>query len=410
VYREQSALEYAKLVARVGVNVQEGQTVVLSAYVECAEMARLIAEQCYLAGAGQVIVQYADEEILRLRYLHASEEALTDIPDWKYAPIIESGRKGACFINLISENPDAFAGLDTKRIGISSKAESAKRAPFYEILDKSENQWTVVAAPSAKWAGKVYPDLSEQAAVNRLWDDIFHTVRVDTGDAVLSWEQHSAELRTHCDKLNGSRIKSLRFKNSLGTDLAVTLADNYIWAGGAEYTVGGVCFQANMPSEEIFTMPHREKVSGVVYASMPLIHNGMKIDKFWMRFEDGAVTDYDALCGKDALEQIFKIDEGAKHLGEVALVPYNSMIRETGTLFYNTLFDENASCHLALGSAYPINMAGGAELTSAQKAAAGCNESNTHVDFMFGTSDLSVVGVTDDGEEIVIFENGDWAE
>lgn len=410
MYREKDARVYAELIAKVGVNIQPGQQVYITTYVEVVDFARILAEECWKAGAGDVTLRYVDEQVSRLRYMYASEEALGDVPEWAHAPRIDIAKKGGCFISLIADDPDALSGLDANKIGIAVRANSVASAPFHDQLDKSVNQWTVVAASSPAWAKKLFPELDTQAAVEKLWDCIYHTVRIDKADPMASWNAHSKALHNHCDILNNADLKSLHITNSLGTDLTVELVDNYLWAGGSEVTVDkNVEFQANMPTEEVFCMPHKYGVNGTVYSSMPLIYQGMTIDKFNITFKDGQVTDYDAEVGKDALDQLFSVDEGAKRLGEVALVPFKSMIRETGILFYNTLFDENASCHLAFGSAYPINMKGCVEMSDEEKDKAGCNQSKTHVDFMFGTEDLTVVGTKKDGSEIAIFENGNWA-
>lgn len=410
MYRENDARKYAELIAKVGVNIQPGQQVYITTYVEVVEFARILAEECWKAGAGDVTLRYVDEQLSRLRYIHASKEALSDVPDWAHAPKLDIAKKGGCFISLIADDPDALNGLDAEKIGAAVRANSVASAPFYEQLDKSVNQWTVVAAPSPAWSRKLFPELEEAEAVKKLWDCIYHTVRIDEADPTASWEAHSKALHDHCEILNGSDLKSLHITNSLGTDLTVELVDNYIWAGGAEKTVDkNVEFQANMPTEEVFCMPHKYGVNGVVYSSMPLIYQGMTIDKFNITFKDGQVVGYEAEVGKEALDQLFSVDEGAKRLGEIALVPFKSMIRETGILFYNTLFDENASCHLALGSAYPINMEGCVEMTDEEKDKAGCNQSKTHVDFMFGTADLTVTGIKKDGSEMPVFEKGDWA-
>lgn len=410
MYRENDARKYAELIAKVGVNIQPGQQVYITTYVEVVEFARILAEECWKAGAGDVTLRYVDEQLSRLRYIHASKEALSDVPDWAHAPKLDIAKKGGCFISLIADDPDALNGLDAEKIGAAVRANSVASAPFYEQLDKSVNQWTVVAAPSPAWSRKLFPELEEAEAVKKLWDCIYHTVRIDEADPTASWEAHSKALHDHCEILNGSDLKSLHITNSLGTDLTVELVDNYIWAGGAEKTVDkGIEFQANMPTEEVFCMPHKHGVNGVVYSSMPLIYQGMTIDKFNITFKDGQVVGYEAEVGKEALDQLFSVDDGAKRLGEIALVPFKSMIRETGILFYNTLFDENASCHLALGSAYPINMEGCVDMTDEEKDNAGCNQSKTHVDFMFGTADLTVTGIKKDGSEVPVFEKGDWA-
>ena len=394
----------------MGANVQKGQQVYLRSDVNAVEFTRMVAKACWEAGAGDVTVRYGDESTARMRYQYADVETLSDVPDWVYAPGVDLMKKGACLISIIADDPDAFSGLDPKKVGAAAIASARASKEFSDLFDLNVNQWTVVAVPCAAWAKKLFPELEETAAIEKLWDYIYHTVRIDDEDAAASWDMHSKTLQAHCKKLNELKLKQLHITNSLGTDLTVRLVDGYIFEGGSSFTSDkNVEFEANMPTEEVFTMPHKYGVDGTVYSSMPLIYNGTMIDKFHITFKDGKVTGFDAQEGKEALASIFEIDEGATHLGEIALVPYKSMIRETGILFYNTLFDENAACHVALGNAYPTNLADCVEMSDEEKDKAGCNQSNTHVDFMFGTADLDIVGILPDGSEIQVFKNGNWS-
>lgn len=409
MYKEETMRRYAQLVARIGANVQSGQLVQITCSVENADFGRLIAEECYKIGAADVIMRYFDDATLKLRYQYCSEETLSYIPEWQTRGPEEIAEKGGCFIYITDEDPYGMAGLDMAKIGVHHKASMKARERYYKLIDRNVNQWTVVAAATRDWASRIYPDMPVEAACEKLWDDIFHCVRLDEEDPIDAWEEHTANLRKHCEWLNRSLIRTLHFTNSLGTDLRVEMVENYIWQGGADFTLGGVAYQANMPTEEVFTAPHLGRVNGIVYSAMPLNHDGSLVDKFFLRFEDGKVIEYGAEVGEDVLKTILETDEGAKRLGEVALVPFKSLIRDTGILFLNTLFDENAACHLALGSSYPNTIRGGVEMSDEERLALGCNDSLTHVDFMFGTADMSIVGYRDDGTSVQVFENGDWA-
>ncbi|HBL85518.1 MAG: hypothetical protein A2Y17_06370 [Clostridiales bacterium GWF2_38_85] len=409
MYREDDLRKYADLIVKTGANVQENQVVVLRAPIECAEFCNMITEQAFLTGAKDVITTYSDSANQRIRYKYATTETLCDVPQWSIDRSMKYINEGCCLISITGDDPNAFEGLDQAKIGAAKKALMIANAPFYDKLDKSENQWTVVAYPGVKWAKKVFPELDEKAAQEKLWDKIFSTTRISgDSDPVAAWAKHTKALHNHCEILNNSGIKTMVIINSLGTNITVELAEDYVWSGGAERTVDGVEFQANMPTEEVFTMPYKDRVNGKVYAAMPLNYQGVMVEDFWFEFKDGKVVAFDAKKGKEAIEQLLAIDDGSSKLGELALVAYNTPIRESGILFYNTLFDENAACHLALGSAYPINMKNGSSMTKEERTTKGCNDSVSHVDFMFGTNDLSVVGITADGKEIKVFENGTW--
>lgn len=407
MYREETARAYAKLIIRTGVNLQKGQLAILNAPIENAEFARMVLEEAYRAGARDVLLRYFDDKASRLRYQYAHEDALTNVPAWKYTPIEEYAKAGAAYICIESDDPDAFFGIDSERLGKGMNAEARAKKPFQRIFDKNEIQWTVVAAAGRDWAKKVFPGVDEQWAIQKLWDAIYHTTRMDTPDPQKAWAEHSASLRQHCDFLNASGITRLHLENSLGTNLEIGLIPGAIWAGGSEKTVGGIEFEANMPTEEVFTAPHREKVNGKVVSTLPLNYQGVLIEDFWFVFRDGLIVEYGARQGKAALDQIFQ-DENCRRLGEIALVPYDSLVRQAQILFYSTLFDENASCHMALGSAYTSSVAGGEKMSLAEKEQIGLNEAYSHIDFMFGSRDLRITGYTEDGREIPLFRDGNW--
>lgn len=400
---------YAKLAVHSGMNLQKGQTAVIKADVRAAEFVRMVAQECWLAGAGNVVVCYSDEACTRMRYEHGETERLCRIPNWELDCQMDYPKGEACYLNILSDDPDLLAGLPAEKLGKAITARKKAFKPFSEMINKGENQWCIIALPCEARAAKIFPNLPIEDAMEKLWQAIVTAVRLDTPDPVAAWRQHCDSLERYVKLLNNSKLRCLEFKNSLGTDLNLELAEGALWSGGGITRNDGLSYLPNMPTEEIFSMPHRARVNGKVVASMPLIYQGSVIDGFSITFRDGKVEDYTAEKGLDNLTQLLSVDSGAKRLGEVALVPYSSPIRRSGILFYNTLFDENAACHLALGSSYPDTMEGYAELTPEQREQRGFNDSATHVDFMFGTSDMSVTGITEDGKRIEIFRNGEWA-
>lgn len=409
MYREKDARRYAELAVRQGINLQKGQTLLIRASVECAEFARMLVEAGYQAGAGSVELYYSDQAADRLRYQYADAQVLEHPAKWLPEVLAQYLKEGAAIISVVSADPDGFNGLDMGKVGRALNAQKMANIPYREQIDKNENQWLVIGAAAPGWARKVFPDEPEDRAMEKLWDAIYHTMRVDLPDPQGAWKAHTQDLLDRGKALNESGVVSLRIHSGLGTDLTMDLVKNPVWAGGASTTVGGIFFNANMPTEEVFTAPHRAGVNGKVVASMPLNYQGSLIDGFSFTLKDGLVVDYAAEQGQEALELMLAADEGCKRLGEVALVPYGSLIQETGILFYSTLYDENASCHIALGSAYASCSQGALEMTPEERKAAGINESVSHVDFMFGTPDLSVVGVRADGSTLQIFKDGQWA-
>lgn len=400
--------DYARLIVNVGVSVSPDQIVVITAPVETHEFVEMIAEAAYAAGAREVVPNWLDERLARLTYTHASEAALDEVPEYRKLFYLENVRKDACYIRLSGGDPDALKGVDQSRIKRANRALNEAIKEYRERMMANRNKWCVASAPTRAWAMKVFPDLAPEEAMEKLWDAIFKTNRIDGGDPVAAWEAHLAALNERMEFLNREHFTSLHYRSGLGTDLEIQLPENHLWLGGADEMASGDRIVANLPTEEVFTLPHREGVNGIVYASKPLIYNGVMIDEFWLRFEAGKVVDYDARVGREALETLLTFDEGASRLGEVALVPFHSPISQMGILFYNTLFDENASCHLALGEAYPVSIAGGTEMSREELNAQGANESMAHEDFMIGTEDLSVIGITATGKSVSIIERGDF--
>lgn len=401
--------KYARLIVETGVNLKKGQTLVVSAPVECAEFARLVASAAYKAGARDVVMNYNDEVFSKIRFMSAPEEVFDEFPEWRKQMMIGYARQGAAFITIASSDPELLKKADPERIARAQRAGATALKEYRQRLMSNQNPWCIASVPTKAWARKVFAGESEERAVKLLWDAILRTVRVDAdGDPVAAWKAHQARLKQSKDFLNECNFKCLRYKNSLGTDLTVELPDGHIWLSGAELTPDGREFIANMPTEEVFTMPKKTGVNGTVVSSKPLNYHGNLIEGFTLRFEQGKVVEYEAKKGREILQKLLEADENAVYLGEVALVPYDSPISNLNILFYNTLFDENASCHLALGKAYPTCIEGGASMSKEELERAGVNDSLIHEDFMIGTKDLEIVGVKQDGEEIVVFQHGNF--
>ncbi len=408
--REQQFVNYARLLVSAGVNIQEGQTLVIQTPIECAPFARMIAKEAYAAGAREVVMNWRDEISAKLRYQNAPEEVFGEFPDWQKEYYNFYAAKGAAFVSIAANDPELLKDVDPKRIALANKTSSIALEEYREKLMSNENAWCVASIPTAAWAKKVFPNLGEAEAIEALWQAILTSVCADQEDPTAAWEAHKNALTERMAFLNRQSFKRLHYKNSLGTDLYVGLPKGHLWLGGAEETPAGVSFIANIPTEEVFTLPDKNDVNGVVYSSKPLNYQGNLIDGFSLTFENGKVISYAAAIGQDVLKHLIETDEGAAHLGEVALVPFDSPISNSKILFYNTLFDENASCHLAFGKAYPVCLNGSDEMTKEELDAAGVNDSLVHVDFMIGTSDLTILGETEDGTWVPIFENGNFAK
>ncbi|NLA83410.1 MAG: aminopeptidase [Clostridiales bacterium] len=401
--------KYARLLVKTGVNIQPGQTLVINAPVEDAEFVRIVAETAYKEGARDVAVSWNDEILAKTRYMLAPDEVFDEFPDWKKEFYLSYAEKGAAFLSISASDPELMKDVDPKRISRANKANSMGLNEYRKRLMSNENSWCVASIPTDAWAKKVFPELSQEEAVGRLWEAILKSVRADLPDPVEAWNAHKATLAENIDRLNQLELKRVHIRNKLGTDLKVELPDGHIWMGGSDYTADGVEFIANMRTEEIFTAPFRKGVNGKVVSSMPLNYNGNLIDGFSLTFKDGRVVDFTAEKGSETLKQLLETDEGAGYLGEIALVPYNSPISNMNILFFNTLFDENASCHLALGKAYPVCLKGSEPMTEVELIEAGINDSLVHVDFMFGTEDLEIDGETKDGQQVPVFRNGNFA-
>ena len=402
-------IKYASLAVNIGVNIQKDNILVISSPIETAEFARLITEEAYKSGAKDVIVHYGDQKLTKIKLENSSLETISNIPEWQAESYNYYARQEACFISISASDPDGLKGVPVEKIGASQKARTSALKEYFDNSMSNKCRWCVLSVPTLSWAKKVFPNASDEEAMESLWDVIFKTVRVDTENPVNAWEKHNAYLEEKIKFMNNNNFKSVHLKSANGTDLNIELPEGHIWAGGSERDVNGIPFNANMPTEEVFTLPKKTGVNGIVYSSKPLSYGGNLIDNFSITFKDGKAIDFTAETGYDVLKQMLESDEGAKYLGEVAFVPYNSPISNSKLIFFNTLFDENAACHLAFGRAYESCVKDADKYSEEELEKIGVNNSIIHVDFMIGTSDLEVTGINENGETIQIFSNGNWA-
>ena len=407
---EEKLQEYARLLVRVGLNIQQGQTLVISSPVECAYFARLCAAEAYAAGCKEVVMNWHDDALGRMKYLYADDAVFDDVPLWRRHFFNDYAQEGAAYLAISASDPENLKGVDGSRIVRAQQASGKALKEFDRLQMCGGFPWCIASIPIPSWAKTVFPGDGEERAMERLWDAIFRAVRISgDGKAVEKWQAHLKTLHARMEKLNALKFKSLHYTNALGTDLTVELPEGHIWEAGNDVTLSGQEYIANIPTEELFTSPLKTGVNGVVYASLPLVHDGNIIDGFHFVVKDGKIVEARARQGEETLQAAIAVDEGASYFGEVALVPYDSPISNQKILFYNTLFDENAACHIAFGEAYPC-LEGGQKMTKEELKARGLNDSITHVDFMVGTPDLRIVGTTHDGREIPVFENGNFAQ
>ncbi len=401
--------EYARLAIKTGVNVQPGQLLIINAAVSAQEFVHLCVEEAYAAKAGEVRVKWYDDYVTKLTYQHVETDVLKSIPEWKIDEKKEEIERGCAYLSIRDEVPGNLKDIPSQKLQEVTSALRSAMEPFRYYTMSNVGQWCLVAHPNVAWAKKVFPEMSEDDAVEALWEAILTASRVDgKEDPQQCWEKHNKEIKENSSKMNQHQFKTLHFKNGLGTDLMLDLALGHIWAGGQDKTTTGVLFNPNIPTEEVFTAPRRTGVNGVVYGTKPLNYQGKLIENFWIRFENGKAVEFDAEKEKEALKNLIDLDEGSSYLGEVALISHFSPISEMDILFYMTLFDENASCHLALGAAYPSNVKGGQEMTKEELVKNDVNVSMAHSDFMFGSADMSIVGIKENGEEVQVFENGSF--
>ncbi|MBM7662387.1 aminopeptidase [Bacillus mesophilus] len=400
--------KYAELTVKIGLNIQPGQRLLIAAPLVSATFVREVTKAAYRAGAKDVHIEWADEEITKIKLEEAPEEALHEFPTWKAKGYEEMAKDGCAYLSIAASNPDLLAGVDPDRIATMNKTFAQNMKGFRKMTQSSLISWCVVSVPTKEWAAKVFPNLKPNEQETALWEAIFSCTRSDLEDPVKAWEEHGKNLQSKVEYLNNKKYKKLHFK-APGTDLTIELPAKHIWVGGGAKTAADVKFTPNLPTEEVFTTPHREGVNGVVSSTKPLIYGGNMIDEFTLTFENGRIINYTAKVGKETLRRLIETDEGSHRLGELALVPHSSPISQSNILFYNTLYDENASNHFAIGSAYPICIENGTSMSTEELTEEGSNSSLTHVDFMIGSAKMDIDAENEDGKLEPLFRNGDWA-
>ena len=398
----------AEVAIRVGLNLKQGQDLVITSPVAALPLVRLLTKQAYMAGAGLVTTFYADEECTLARYRHAPDESFDRASGWLYEGMAKAYENGAARLAVAGDNPMLLASEDPAKVSRANRANSAAYKPALEKISNFEINWNIISYPNPSWARLVFPGLPEDEAVRKLADAIFAASRVDVADPVAAWHAHNANLAARSAWLNGQRFSALHFTGP-GTDLTVGLADGHEWHGGATTAKNGILCNPNIPTEEVFTTPHALKVEGHVSSTKPLSHQGSLIDNIRVRFEGGRIVEAKASKGEEVLNKVLDTDEGARRLGEVALVPHSSPISASGVLFYNTLFDENASCHIALGQCYSKCFVNGGSMTPDEIRAQGGNSSLIHIDWMIGSGQIDIDGIAADGSRVPVMRQGEWA-
>lgn len=399
--------QYARLIARMGCNVQKGQDVFLEAELDQPEFVAMVTDELYKAGARKVVVNFTYQPLTKLHVRHRSVKTLSTVDSYEEARLQYMAEHFPCLLYLVSEDPDGLKGVNLSKMAKGRQGQYPIIKPYRDKIE-GKHQWCIAAVPGAAWAKKMFPNLSKHQAIEKLWEAILATSRVDE-DPIAAWENHNRNLKARCEYLNGLGIESLHYTASNGTDLTVGMIPQARFSGGSETLANGVSFNPNIPSEECFISPKRGVAEGIVYATKPLCYQGQLIENFYLRFEGGKAVEAKAEVNDALLQEMLNMDEGARYLGECALVPFNSPINETGLLFYNTLFDENACCHLAMGMGYADTIRGFHERSLEECRALGINDSMIHEDFMIGTADLSITAHCRDGREVAIFRDGTWA-
>lgn len=400
--------KYAELALRTGVNLQKGQALMINSSIEGADFTKIVAKKAYELGAKDVHINWGDDDLTLWKYQYAPDEVIGEFPEWRVKLHDMYAEDGAAVLSIRSTNPDLLKDIDPTKVAKANKAAAQAMTNFRKYTMNDKITWSIISIPTGDWAQKIFPDKSREEAIASLWEAIIKIVRVDQEDPIKAWDEHNETLKTAREVLNDKNYKKLVFK-APGTDLEMELPEGHIWKGGSAVSEKGITFNPNMPTEEVFSMPHKYGVNGTVSSTKPLNYGGSLIDNFTLTFKDGKVVDFKAEQGEDTLKHLLETDEGASRLGEIALVPHESPVSQSGLLFYNTLFDENASCHVALGKAYPTNVKGGSAMSDEELDKAGVNDSLTHVDFMFGSEQLDIDGVKADGTTEAVFRNGTWA-
>lgn len=406
--KENELIKYAELAVKVGVNIQKGQLLVINAPIIAKDLVYKITEVAFKEGARNVHVEWNDDEFTKVKYTYAPDEAFAEYPLWKAKGYEEMAEDGAAVLSILAPNPELLKDVDPARVATAQQTAGEAMAKFREYIQSDKISWTIVASPTKEWAEKVFPNEPESEQMKKLWDAIMTATRINDTDPVSAWRQHQANLQQKVDFLNEKKYKKLHYKGP-GTNLTIELPEKHLWVGGGGKSERGVEFVPNMPTEEVFTTPKKDGVYGTVSSTKPLNYGGTIIDNFSFTFENGKIVDFTAKEGYETLKRLVETDEGSRYLGEVALVPHESPISQTNLTFYNTLFDENASCHVALGSAYAFCLEGGKTMSKEDLAKHGANTSIVHVDFMIGSEKLDIDGETEDGTLEPVFRNGNWA-
>ncbi|WP_117161557.1 aminopeptidase [Paraliobacillus sp. X-1268] len=401
--------KYGELAIKTGVNVQQGQGLIINAPIEAVDFVRSLTKEAYKAGAKNVHIQWSDDQLTYLKMQHAPLAVLENFPTWQADGLIEMVKEGYSLLTVYGPDPDLLNGIDGERISAVTKASAKALSEYRDYVMNDRVTWSIVGFASKAWAKKVFPYLPLEEAQEKLWEQIFFITRVDQDDPVAAWEKHNEKLRSAREYLNEKQYKKLIYR-AAGTDLSITLPDGHIWQGGSGPSEKDIEFNANIPTEEVYTLPDKYGVNGTVTSTKPLSYGGNIINNFTLTFKDGKVVDFSAQEGEESLKNMLDTDEdGARRLGEVALVPHESPISMSGLIFFNTLFDENASCHLALGKAYPTSIENGSTMSKEELDQHGVNDSLIHEDFMIGSSDMDIDGETETGETEAVFRNGNWA-
>ncbi|TGB03552.1 aminopeptidase [Halobacillus salinus] len=400
--------KYAELAVRAGVNLQKNQLLIIHSDIQHAPFARQIQTAAYEAGAANVFIDWTDEQSTKAFYLNADDCVIDHYPDWQAARFKEWEQADAAFIHIISENFEVFKEVPSERIDRFQKASRTKLRSHHSKIRSHEVRWCLLAVPSVEWATKVFPDLREEEALRSLWELIMTGARADGEDPIKDWERHHKAFESRKEFLNERQFEALHFTNTLGTDLFVGLPEDHLYIGGGVMDKNGIPFFPNIPTEEIFTAPHKNMVNGKLVGTKPLIYGGSVIDDFYLLFQDGRITDYYAAKGQEALRNLIETDEGSHYLGEIALVSDNSPLAQADTLFYNTLFDENTSCHIGIGNASPSNLQNGKDRSEEESKEEGLNASILSVNATFGSRDMKVNGRKEDGTEVLLMEDGDF--
>ncbi len=400
--------KYAELLVVKGCALKQGQELYLNAPVQVVGFVRKVVKSAYEHGASYVTVNWHDGLVGRYTYDNAPFERFEHLPEWSALRTNSMARNGAAVLTILSEDPLVMRGVDQAKIVARTVAAHADCKEYYDAIDFGEMRWCIAGAVSEQWAVRVFPSMPPEEAITKLWGAVLDASRVDE-DPLAAWDRHQASFAARKQWLNDQHFAALHYTASNGTNLVVGLLDRAHWEGGGQVAADGTYFFPNIPTEEVFTSPDRMRVDGIVYSAMPLIHNGAPVEDFWIRFEGGRAVDFDAREGADILKAIIETDENSCRLGECALVPFKSPIRDTDILFYETLFDENASCHLAFGKGFPECYENGYEMSCLELLGAGVNDSATHVDFMIGTPDINIAGIYADGSSTDVFVDGNWA-